>query len=469
MNRQLNREILRLSVPSILANLTVPLVGMVDTAVAGHLHGGNAATFIGAISIGAMLFNLLYWGFGFLRTGTGGLTAQAFGRNDMQDSLKILVRGVCLALGISILLLVLQWPFVKLVLSLMEASPGARTLAEEYFFIRIWAAPATLCLMVFSGWFAGMQDSMSSMWKDLVVNGVNVVASIILATGAGNWKGFGFAGIAMGTVAAQYSGLAFCVIVCLVKYRRKVFSLFKPSGIPGMLRGDDLGSFFKMNLDLLIRSLGFIVIYIGYTAIAAGFGDTILACSSIMMQMLMIFSYFTDGFAYAGEALSGRFIGEGNTGLLRRSVRYVFVWSMSVSVLFIGIYVAGGVPLLKLLTSDTKVVESCREFLPWLILMPPIGCAAFTWDGIFMGATASVPFRNSMVGAAIFFFGTWTVCRAAFTPSGAEALHCLLAAYFAHLLFRTVYLSLSYRACVLTSNTGCRQHAARFLPHRRRS
>ena len=449
MNRALNKEILRLSIPSILANLTVPLVGMVDTAVAGHLPSGSAAAFIGAISVGAMLFNLLYWNFGFLRTGTGGLTAQSFGREDMHGCALILARSLALALGVSVVVLLLQRPFVRLGMLCVKASPEVEGLALRYFSVRIWAAPATLSLMAFSGWFVGMQDSVSSMWKDFVVNGVNIVASVVLALGVGSWRGIGFEGVAWGTVIAQYSGMLFCVAVCLLKYRRPVFGGFRLGELKGMLQAVELRGFFKMNLNLFGRSLGFTAIYIGYTMIAAGYGDMMLACSSIMMQLLMLFSYFTDGFAYAGEALTGRFIGAQDKPMLRRTVKYVFVWSMSLAVAFVFIYMAAGTPLLRLLTDDESVVSACRQFLPWLVLMPPLGCAAFTWDGVYLGATASRGIFVAMAGAAVCFFAVWFAGRALLSPAGALAIHLLMAAYFAHLAFRTFWLSIRYRREVL--------------------
>lgn len=444
MDRCLNREILRLSIPSILANLTVPLVGFVDTAVAGHLPSpSGAAVFIGAISVGSMLFNLLYWNFGFLRTGTGGLTAQAFGRGDMNGCAGIFARGIALALIISVVTIALGRPFLKVAMLCVDASDSVAALAGKYFLIRIWAAPATLSLMAFSGWFVGMQDSVSSMWKDLVVNGVNVAASLVLALGVGGWEGMGFAGIARGTVAAQYSGLLFCTLVCMIKYRR-VFASFRLRELRSLMDGAGLRGFFKMNLNLFGRSVFFTLIYIGYTVIAARYGDLMLACSSIMMQLLMVFSYFTDGFAYAGEALTGRFIGAGDALMMRRAVRYTFAWSMGIAVLFIGVYAVAGMPLLRILTDDPEVVDACGAFLPWLLVMPPLGCAAFTWDGVYLGATASRGIRNAMFWAAVGFFAVWFTGRYAFNPQGAAAIHLLLAAYFAHLLARTVYLSVRY-------------------------
>ena len=450
MNKALHREILRLSVPSILAGITVPLVGMVDTAVAGHL-GGDTAAQIGAISVGSMVLSLLYWTFGFLRTGTGGLTAQAFGRGDFAECGRIFLRGTGLALLAAFFALSLQWPFFKGVMLIPDATPGVRVLAERYFFIRIWAAPATMTLMTLRGWFVGMQNSVNPMWMDLIINAVNIGASILLAFGVGPWPGLGFAGIPLGTVIAQYCGLLYGLLVCRFKYGRSVFSLLRRSDFAGLLHDGSLGRFFRMNLDLLGRSFFFILIYIGFTMIAAGYGDVMLAASSILMQLLMFFSYFTDGFAYAGEALTGRFIGERDGVMLRQSVRYVFGWSMVLAVFFAVLYAVAGSPVIRLLTSDETVVQACRLFLPWLLLMPPLGCAAFTWDGIFLGATASRGLMTSMAGAAAAFFAVWYTGRWLLQPAGATAIHLLFAAYFAHLAFRTLWLTLRYRWEVLGS------------------
>lgn len=431
---------------------------MVDLAVAGHLPAeglSGAAEFIGGISIGSLLFDLLYWGFAFLRAGTGGLTAQAYGSGDLHECARLFVRAIGLALGISVLLLAIQWPFTKFAFLIVDCSPEVKSLALKYFFIRVWAAPATLSLMSFRGWFIGMQDSVSSMNTDLVVNCVNIVASIVLSCGIFGWEGMGFPGVALGTVVAQYSGLLYASLVVLLKYRKRVFADFKVSDIRGAFSGGDVKAFMSMNTDLFIRSLCFIGIYLGFTVISARFGDLMLASSTIMMKLLMIFSYFTDGFAYAGEALTGRFIGEKSEEKTRRAIKYVFGWSMSVVLIFVVLYWVGGMPLLHLMTSDSEVVEACRQFLPWLVLMPLIGCPAFTWDGIYVGATASRGVRNGMLAAIVSFFGVWFIGIAILNGSNsvvvgseryqAMAIHILMVAYFAHLLARTILLSLTYR------------------------
>ena len=437
---------MKLALPSILANITVPIVGMVDVAVAGHLSA-SAATMIGGIAIGSMLFDLLYWNFGFLRVGTGGLAAQAYGRGDRAECARVLTRSLGIALSCALLLIAIQWLFVKVAFVFVDCSPEVRDLASQYFFIRIWAAPATLALMALKGWFIGMQDSVSAMATDLTVNGMNILMSIVLALGftLGGWhyEGMGFPGVAAGTVVAQYSGLLVALVLLLARFRRNTLCALKRGDLRGVFKGAQMRRFMTMNADLFVRSLCFIAIYIGFTVLSARFGDTLLAVSSILMKLLMIFSYFTDGFAYAGEALVGRYIGAGDRHMYRQTVKWTFVWSMSIALIFMGIYHFAGVPMLKLMTSDVVVVEASREYLPWLLLMPVVGCAAFTWDGIYVGATASRQMRDSMLWAVVAFVAVWVLCNTVFDRS---SMHFLMAAYFAHLLARTVYLTLRSRS-----------------------
>ena len=449
--KAINKDILKLAIPSILANITVPLVGMVDIAVAGHLDT-SAAMMIGGIAIGTMLFDLLYWNFGFLRVGTGGLTAQAYGRGDRKECAKILTRALGISIACALVLIAIQWIFVKAAFLVVECSPEVRTLATRYFFIRIWAAPATLSLMALKGWFIGMQDSVSAMVVDLVVNGMNILMSIVLALGfnIGGWhyEGMGFAGIAAGTVAAQYSGFLTALAILAFRYIKSTFAYMDSDDLKSVFRGSETKRFFVMNADLFVRSLCFIAIYIGFTVISARYGDVLLAVSSIMMKLLMIFSYFTDGFAYAGEALTGRYIGAKDAPMVRQTVRWTFVWSMGIAVIFMGIYHFAGVPMLRMMTSDMTVVTAARDFLPWLLLMPVIGCAAFTWDGIYIGATASKAIRNSMLWAVVAFFCVWAAGLAFPDVSAEGSMHVLMGAYFAHLLARTVYLTMRYKALI---------------------
>ena len=455
---KLSREILRLAVPSILANITVPLVGMADIAVAGHLPDASSATLIGGISIGTMLFDLLYWNFGFLRAGTGGLTAQAFGRGENTGG--ILRRALRIALLSGLVLIALQWAVVWLAFLLVDCSPQVQELATRYFYLRIWAAPATLSLFAFKGWFIGMQDSVRPMTADLLVNGLNILLSIGLGFGLGPLPALGFSGIALGTVLAQWSGFAYCLLASRHRYgfapgaktasgapgkaQNSAPGANSGSGAPGKCDEKGNGRFFTLNRDLFLRSIGMIAVYIGFTVISARYGDLMLAVSTVLMKLLMFFSYFTDGFAYAGEALTGRFIGEGSNEGVHSTIRDTFAWSFGLAGVFMLLYWLGGVPLFRLMTADATVVDAGREFLPWLLLMPLIGCPAFVWDGIFIGATASKDLRNSTLLCALGFFAVWFL-GVDFTHTPQAAIHLLMAAYFMHLAVRTVYLSLRQR------------------------
>ena len=451
----LSRDILRLAVPSILANITVPLVGMVDIAVAGHLGatgGLGAAAFIGGISIGTMLFDMLYWNFGFLRAGTGGLTAQAFGRYNtgMEDAAGeiavTLKRALGIALASGLMLVAIQWVVVQVAFLLVDCSPEVQTLATQYFYIRIWAAPATLSLFAFKGWFIGMQDTVRPMICDLLVNAVNILLSIGLAFGYAGLPELGFKGIAFGTLIAQWTGFLYAALAVWHRYG----TFFREHTA---IKGRGWRAFFVLNRDLFFRSMCMIAVYIGFTMISARYGDMMLAVGAILMKLLMIFSYFTDGFAYAGEALTGRFIGEGRPDGVQSTIRQTFYWSFGVTALFFLVYGVGGVPLLRLMTSDASVVEAGREFIPWLLLMPVIGCPAFTWDGIFTGATASRDLRNSTAWCVVGFFGIWFAGLGlirALHGSVPEtwAIHLLMAAYFMHLFVRALYLTLRWHKAI---------------------
>ena len=456
-SRSINKEMLKLALPSILANITVPLVGMVDIAVAGHISSAatgvshiESATLIGGIAIGTMIFDLLYWNFGFLRVGTGGLTAQAYGRADFKECRDIFTRAIGIALASAFTFILLQWFIVQFAFLFIECSPEVKALASKYFYIRILAAPATLSLMAFKGWFIGMQDSVSPMVTDLVVNLVNAVASIIMALGIGSWNGIGFAGIAWGTVIAQYSGLISALLIFSIKYWKKTYSGVSPKEFANAFKGEGTSKFFTMNIDLVVRSLSFIGIYIGFTLIAARFGDLLLAVSSIMMKLLLLFSYVTDGFAYAGEAMTGKYIGKQDRAGLRSTVKYTFLWSAGICIVFMAIYKFCGEWLLELMTSDRNVIEACAPYMVWLFFMPLTGCAAFTWDGIFLGATASKEARNSTLFATIGFLATYFISAAIIHPSNVTAVHLLLAAYFVHLLIRSLTLTICYRKAVLS-------------------
>lgn len=305
--------------------------------------------------------------------------------------------------------------------------------------------------MALKGWFIGMQNSVIPMATDLIVNGMNIAGSIILAMGLPAWgfSGIGFPGISVGTVAAQYSGLLFAVSMLMLRYRKKVFAGFSLKDARESFTGHEMKRFFNLNADLFIRSLAIMGIYAGITVISARYGDMMLAVSSILVQLMMIFSYFTDGFAYAGEALTGKFIGRRDKPAVRQTVRSVFAWSMGVAAVFMVLYAFFARPMLYVLTSDTEVVTASMEFIPWLIPMPIIGCAAFTWDGIYVGATASKPIRNSTLWAVLGFFIVWFAGYFILRPSPHIAVHILMAGFLVHLLIRMLYETVLYRRSIL--------------------
>ena len=420
----MNKTVLKLAIPSIFANITVPLVGMADTAIAGRL---GDATVLGGIAIASMLFDLLYWNMGFLRVGTGGMVAQAYGRDDYKDAMSTFALGITTALAFAFLFIVCQWVYVEAAFHFIECSPGIEALAREYFFIRIWAAPATLSLNVFKGFFIGMQNAVSPMAVDITVNVTNIAASIFFAF----YAGLGFSGIAWGTLVAQYVGLILAVSLMVFQYRGH----FHLMDIRNNIRPGKIRKFFMLNADLFVRSLCFLFIYAGLTSLAAKYGDVDLAVSSIMMKLMLLYSYFIDGFAYAGEALSGRYIGARDRESLTRAVKVIFMWCCGIGIVSTLGYWAGGEWLVGLMATDATVIAESARFLPWLLVMPFVSSVAFTWDGIFIGATATKALRNSMLWAVVGFFASYFLLR------GTIGVQSLWVGYMMHLVVRTVYLS----------------------------
>ena len=421
-----NRSVLRLAIPNIFANITVPLVGLVDLAVAGHI--GDTAM-IGGIAIATMLFDLLYWNLGFLRVGTSGMVAQAYGSGDFRTATRVLVQGLFTALVISLIIWAIQWIYVEGAFALVESSPEVEQLARDYFFIRIWAAPATLGNFAFKGFFIGMQNAVRPMAVDITINGVNIATCVWFSL----YGTMGIKGIALSTLIAQYSGLLLALFFTARHYR----SLFADFRIREALQLKAFRRFFAVNGNLFLRSICFLLIYAGFTAISTGYGEIPLAIGTIMMKIMMLYSYFADGFAYAGEALSGRFIGARESDNLRKAVRLVFLWGLYVSLLSTLLYVAGGGAMLRFLTSQQEVIEAASNYLPWLWIMPALSCAAFTWDGIYIGATATASIRNSMLWAVAAFFLTY------YSLKPICGLDALFAAYMAHLFARGLYLTIS--------------------------
>lgn len=394
----LNREILRLSLPNIIVNITVPLLGMVDLAIVGHI---GDASYIGGIALGTMIFNIIYFNFSFLRMGTSGYTAQAFGAGNMEEALRILVRGLAIAFSSAVILLFLQKPIAMLASLVLEGSKDTLEYAYTYFYVRIWAAPATLGLYTFKGWFLGMQNARIPMIIEIVLNSVNVLFSLLFVF----VFHMGIAGVALGTVLAQYSGLLLAAFFWL-KYYRNIAKV----DLRSSLEKSALLGFFKVNGDIFLRSFCLLAVFTFIPVISYKSGDEILAANTVLMQLFSLFSFFMDGFAFAAEAMVGRFIGERDSISLHISVKYLMRWGWALTALFTLIYIVAGNGILSLLTDDNPtVMATSAHYLKWMLIVPVAGFGAFLYDGIYVGATASRAMLYIMFAATVVFFTTFFI------------------------------------------------------------
>ena len=389
----MNRKILQLAIPSIVSNITVPLLGLVDVAIVGHL---GSASYIGAIAVGGMLFNMIYWIFGFLRMGTSGMTAQAYGKRDLTEVVRTLLRAVGVGLLISLGLLILQSPILRGAFVLIDATEEVKRWASLYFNICIWGAPAILGLYGFAGWFIGMQNSRFPMFIAITQNIVNIVASLCFVF----VLGMKVEGVALGTLIAQYAGLLMAFALWL-KYYKRLKAYIDWNGLWGR---EAMRRFFSVNSDIFFRTLCLVAVTTFFTSTGARQGDVILAVNTLLMQLFTLFSYIMDGFAYAGEALAGRFIGAKNDVGLRKCIRLLFLWGIGLSLSFTILYALGGKNFLGLLTNDTSVIEASGDYFYWVLAIPLCGFSAFLWDGIFIGATATRQMLYSMLVASGTFF-----------------------------------------------------------------
>jgi MATE family multidrug resistance protein len=389
----MNKSILRLAIPNIISNITVPLLGMVDLALMGHL---SSPVYIGAIGLGSVIFNVLYLSLGFLRMGTTGFTAQAFGKNDKQEIAHGLYRPLLIAGSLALLLIILQIPIEKISFFLLNGSDDVKALARKYFYIRIYAAPATLGLMALMGWFVGMQNTQIPMYLSIFINILNIAFNLFFV----NVIDMNVDGVAWGTLLAQYGGLAFGIFLLLKNFRMHLLPLQKQV----LLNLEMLKRFFKVNRDILIRSIVLILTLSFFTSESAGLGNRVLALNSMMLQYFFVFSYFMDGFAYAGEALVGKYTGSNDSQKIKSTIHYLLLWGFGMSLPFILAYGFFHNELIRLITDNTDLIASALKYKWWMILIPISTFAAFIWDGIYIGATASVAMRNTMLIASIGVF-----------------------------------------------------------------
>lgn len=405
----MNKEIFRIAIPNIISNITVPLMGLVSAAIVGRDSGTAAA--IGALNLGVYIFNFIYWNCSFIRMGTSGLTAQAYGAGNFHETTAMLARAVVISLALSAIVLIFQKPLGSLSLWLM----GGDEVVAAYFYARIWAVPAGILLFGLYGWFVGMQNGVIPMAISILVNTLHVIF--------GWWFVFSFdlgiVGIAYASVVSQWIGLVLAIILvatCFRKTMRKI-DLREALNLASMKR------FFQVNGDIIVRTFCNVGVYTFFAAASAKMGDggscddAILAVNSTLMQLLMLFSYMNDGFAYAAEAMTGRFIGAKDRFSLKRCLRYCVVWTFATAIIAISLYLAGWEWLFTFFLGDgaeqelATVLAVARRYLGWIVIIPIFAALPFMLDGVYAGATLTRAMRNSMVLATILFFATFYTLR----------------------------------------------------------
>ena len=400
--KEIDHNILRLALPSIVSNITVPLLGLCDVTIMGHVGG---ARHIGAIAVGSMIFNVMYWLFVFLRMSTSGLTAQAYGAGRWDITRRVRRRHLTMALCFGGAIIVLQEPLRLLTFWLLQAKGDVATLCTPYYYICIWGAPAVLGLYVVTGWLVGMQNTRLPMIIAIGQNVVNIATSLILVL----VFDLGIVGVAIGTLVAQWVG--FFTAAALAKRLRtneaKKTSTTSETSITSETgetseTSKNSGAFF-----LFLRTVCLVSVNMYFTSAGSAQGALILAANTLLMQFFTFYSYMTDGFANAGEALAGRYVGANDTAMLKQTVRHLFLWGFAMALLFTAIYAIGGNTVLRLLTTDSKVIATASHYLPWAICIPFAGMAAFVWDGIFIGMTRAKGMLMACFVAAVVFFALW--------------------------------------------------------------
>ena len=426
--QNIDKRILSIALPSIVANITVPLLGLVDMAVSGHL--GNAV-YIGAVAVGSMIFNVVYWVFGFLRMGTSGMTSQALGRRDMNDVATTLARSIVVAMAVAAFIIILQKPLGSVALALVGASAEINTEAWHYFRICVWGAPAMLCLYSLTGWYIGMQNTRLPMFISIMQNVVNIVASCTFVYGFG----MKVEGIALGTLVAQYAGLLVSITLWATTYGKRILRHVQWQRI---MEGTAMGHFFSVNRDIFLRTLCLVAVNFYFLSAGAAQGAVVLAVNTLLMQLFTLYSYVMDGFAFAGEALCGKHYGAGNHVEFSRTVRRLFGWGFTLTVAYTMVYAVGGTGFLRLLTDDIEVVAASAEYAPWAVLIPICGLAAFSWDGVFIGTTNTRGMFAATAAAMLVFFGVYLSLRSEWQN------HALWLAFLTFLLTRGAVQSCIY-------------------------
>lgn len=389
----MNRQIFRLAVPNILSNLSVPLLGIADTALMGRME---SEIYIGAIALGGIIFNFIYWGFSFLRMGTTGLTAQAYGQADRRELVALLSRAMLVAVAAGISIILLQWVIGELGFMMIDGEEAVKSLGKEYYYIRVYAAPATLSLYAIHGWFLGMQNARFPMILTIAVNIFNIGLNFLFVLGFGMKSD----GVALATVLAQYLGLAMGIWLFWWKYRAYLAHYEKAAVLylPAIKR------FFSVNSDIFIRTICLIFVLAFFTAQSSAMDTVVLAANQILLQYFYTMAFGVDGFAFAAESLVGRYLGEKNADALKGAIRWLFIWGIGIGVFISLVYIVFGEPLLYVFTSLPEVIAAAKPYMWWMVGVSVSGAVAFMWDGVYIGATASKAMRNTMLLATFGVF-----------------------------------------------------------------
>ena len=426
---KLNKEILRLSIPAIISNITVPILGLSDTTISGHL---GSELYIGAIAVGTMMFNVVFWLFGFLRMGTTGLTAQAYGARDNDECRKLLVRACALGLIIGVVILLLHIPIRWLLLLLISPEGQVADYAADYFNICIWGAPALLFNMAVMGWFLGVQNTVVPMIISVSVNIVNIILSLCFVF----LFDMGFEGVAYGTMISNWVGVGIAILYVLKFYEWRFQKICRTD----ILQLSDMGRFFKINTDIMFRSACIMSVSLTVTSIGAQLGALTLAANAIIMQFFILFSYFMDGFAFAAEALSGKFVGARDLHNLKRVINRLLLWALGVASVFTIIYIGGYKFIVSFITNEENVIATVDKYSLWLKLIPLVTVAAFIYDGIYIGLTAT---RQMLIATFLSAMAFLSICF--IHPFGGNLIdlpqnHTLWIAFLTYLLLRGVML-----------------------------
>src|SRR3954452_4392934 len=417
-----HRAVLAIAVPIMISNVSTPLLGVVDTAIMGRTPD---AAYIGAVALGSLVFNFVFWGFGFLRMGTTGLTAQALGAGDTNEIRASLGRALLIAAGVGAALLALQWPIREIAFSLLHGPVRVEALARDYYDVRIWAAPATLINYGLLGWFIGLGRARLALALQLVLNITNMLLDILFVLGLG----MGVKGVGLGTLLAEVAA-AIVGLVIATHYLRRAGGHWD---FARLVVRDRLRRTLAVNRDIMIRSAALIVVFAWFMAQGARQGEGILAANAVLMQLIAVSAFFLDGLAFAAEALVGRAVGAASRTAFASAARMTTVWAAGTALTMSLVFIASGTLVIDLLSVDPIVRSLARSYLPWAALGPLAGVWAFQLDGIFIGATRTAAMRNArLASAAIFLAGWW-----------------MLSSYGNHGLWASLYVHYAARAATL--------------------